>query len=69
MSKPFPYQDSHYVTWKYDVTSISTWTGKEKVYSNIFSGLFGLTRNGRCYTPKELEKKEKRDWQKHSWVS
>ena len=38
---------------------ISTRTKKEEVYSNIFSSLSGLTRSGRCYTPKELEKRRK----------
>ena len=56
MSKPFPYQDSHHVPWKYDVILISTRTGKEEVCSNISSGLAILTRNGRCYTLEELEK-------------
>ena len=56
MSKPFPYQDSHHVPWKYDVTLISTQTRKEKVCSNISLGLAGLTRNGQCYTLEELEK-------------
>jgi len=59
MSKPFPYQDSHRVPWKYDVTLISTQTRKEGVCSNISSGLDELTRSDRCFTPKELEKKRK----------
>jgi len=57
MLKPFFYKESHRVLWKYDVTLISTQTGKEEVCSNVSSGLAGLTRNGRCYTPKELEKR------------
>ena len=60
MPKPFPYEDSHHVPWKYDVSLISTRTGKEEVCSNISSGLSGLTRNGRCYTFEELEKKRKK---------
>ena len=45
MLKPFLYQDSHRVPWKYDITLISTRTRKEEVYFNISSGLVGLTRN------------------------
>jgi len=56
MLKSFPYEDSHCVPWKYDVSLISTRTEKEEVCSNISSGLSGLTRSGYCYTPKELEK-------------
>jgi len=59
MPKPFPYEDSHCVPWKYDVSLISTRIGKEEVYSNISSGLSGLTRSGHCYTPEELEKRRK----------
>ena len=59
MPKPFPYQDSHRVPWKYNVTLISTRTRKEDVCCNIFLGLAGLTRSGRCYTLKELEKRRK----------
>ncbi|KAK9996763.1 hypothetical protein SO802_021449 [Lithocarpus litseifolius] len=32
---------------------------KEEVCSNFSSGLSGLTRSGRCYTPGELEKRRK----------
>ena len=56
MPKPFPYKDSHHVPWKYDVILISTRTGMEEVCFNISSGLAGLTKSGRCYTPEELEK-------------
>ena len=59
MPKSFPYEDSHRVPWKYDVSSISTRTGKEEVCSNISSGLYGLTRSGRFCTPEELEKRRK----------
>ena len=59
MSKPFPYEDNHRVPWKYDVSLISTWTKKEEVCSNISSSISRLTRNGRCYTPEELEKRRK----------
>ena len=59
MPKPFPYKDSHRVPWKYDVTLISTRTGKEKVCSNVSSGLSRLTRSGRCHTLEELEKRRK----------
>ena len=38
---------------------ISIQTRKEEVYFNISSALSGLTRNGRCYTPEELEKRRK----------
>ena len=58
MPKPFPYKDSHHVSWKYDVTLISTQTGKEEVCFNVSLGS-ELTRSGWCYTPKELEKRRK----------
>ncbi|KAK9988704.1 hypothetical protein SO802_028943 [Lithocarpus litseifolius] len=60
MLKPFPCKDSDHVPWKYDVSLISTQTGKEEVCSNISSGLSRLTRNGRCYTLEELEKRRKK---------
>ena len=59
MPKPFPYEDSHHVLWKYAVPLISIRTGKEEVCSNISSSLSGLTKSGRCYTFEELEKKRK----------
>ena len=59
MPKSFPYEDSHRVPWKYDVSLISTWTRKEKVCSNISLGISGITRSGCCYTPDELEKRRK----------
>ena len=57
--KLFPYEHSHRVPWKYDVSLISTRTEKEEIYSNISSGLSRHTRSGRCYTPEELEKRRK----------
>ena len=57
--KLFPYEHSHRVPWKYDVSLISTQTKKEEIYSNISSGLSRHTRSGRCYTPEELEKRRK----------
>ena len=59
MSKPFPYEDSHRIPWKDDVSLISTRIGKEEVCFNITSSLSGLTRSGRCYTPEEIEKRRK----------
>ena len=59
MPKLFPYEDSHHVLWKYDVSLISTRTGKEEICSNISSALFRLTRSGRYYTLEELEKRSK----------
>lgn len=59
MLKPFLYQDSHHVSWKYDVTLTSTWTGKEEGCSNVSLGLVALNRIGRCYSPVELEKRRK----------
>ena len=59
MLKPFLYEDSHRVPWKYDVSLISTRTRKEKVCSNISSRLSGLSRSGCCYTLEELEKRRK----------
>ena len=57
--KPFPYKDSHHVLWNYDMALIFTRIGKEKVCSNISSGLVELTRSNRCYTFEELEKRRK----------
>ena len=45
--KPFPYQDSHHVPWKYKVSLISTQTRKEEICSNISLGLSELTRPNR----------------------
>ncbi|KAL0008549.1 hypothetical protein SO802_010051 [Lithocarpus litseifolius] len=59
MPKPFPYKDSYRVPWKYDMSLISTRIEKGEVCSSISSGLSGLTRNGHCYTPEELEKRRK----------
>ena len=60
MPKPFPYKDSHHVPWKYDVTLISTRTGKEEICFNISLDLVRLTRSGQCYTPEEIEKRRKK---------
>ena len=59
MSKPFPYEDSHRVPWKYDVSLITIQIGKEELCSNISLGLSRLTRSGRCYTLEELENRRK----------
>lgn len=59
MPKPFPYNDEQSVPWKYDIRMISTHTGKEEVCSNVSLDLAGLTRNGRCYTLEEFEKRRK----------
>ena len=59
MPKLFPYEDSHRVPWKYDVTLISTQIGKEEVCSYVSLGLSRLTRSGQCYTLEELEKRRK----------
>ena len=59
MPKLFPYEDSHRVPWKYDVTLISTQIGKEELCSSVSSGLSRLTRSGQCYTLEELEKRRK----------
>ena len=59
MPKLFPYEDSHCVPWKYDVSLISTRTRKDEACSNISSGLSRLTRSGHCYTLEELEKRRK----------
>jgi hypothetical protein len=61
--QPFPYQDSKRIPWNYGMKVISTREGKpkteEKVVGNLTSGLGGITRSGRCYTPEELEKRRK----------
>ena len=59
MPKPFLYEDSHRVPWKYNVSLIFNRIGKEEVCSNISSGLSGLIRSDRCYIPEELEKRRK----------
>ena len=59
MPKPLPYKDSHCVPWKYDVTLISTRTGKEKAFSKISLGLARLTKSDWYYTPEELRKRRK----------
>uniref|UniRef100_A0A2N9HUF4 G-patch domain-containing protein n=1 Tax=Fagus sylvatica TaxID=28930 RepID=A0A2N9HUF4_FAGSY len=61
--QPFPYQDDKRVPWNYGMKVISTREGKpkteEEVVGNLTSGLGGITRNGRCYTPEELKKRRK----------
>jgi hypothetical protein len=61
--QPFPYHDNKRVPWNYGMKVISTREGKpkmeEEVVGNLTSGLGGITRSGRCYTPEELEKRRK----------
>uniref|UniRef100_A0A2N9EJT0 G-patch domain-containing protein n=1 Tax=Fagus sylvatica TaxID=28930 RepID=A0A2N9EJT0_FAGSY len=61
--QPFPYQDSKRIPWNYGMKVISTREGKpkteEEAVGNLTSGLGGITRSGRCYTPEELEKRRK----------
>ena len=61
--QPFPYQYNKRVPWNYGMKVISTWEGKpktkEEVAGNLASGLGGITRSGRCYTPEELERRRK----------
>uniref|UniRef100_A0A2N9HG88 G-patch domain-containing protein n=1 Tax=Fagus sylvatica TaxID=28930 RepID=A0A2N9HG88_FAGSY len=61
--RPFPYQDSKKIPWNYGMKVISTRESqpktKEEVVGNLTSGLGGITRSGRCYTPEELEKRRK----------
>jgi hypothetical protein len=61
--QPFPYQDSKRIPWNYGMKVISIREGKpeteEEVVGNLTSGLSGITRSGRCYTPEELEKRRK----------
>jgi hypothetical protein len=61
--QPFPYHDNKRVPWNYGMKVISTWESKpkmeEEVVGNLTSGLGGITRSGRCYTPEELEKRRK----------
>uniref|UniRef100_A0A2N9I3I8 Uncharacterized protein n=1 Tax=Fagus sylvatica TaxID=28930 RepID=A0A2N9I3I8_FAGSY len=49
--------------WNYGMKVISTRESKpktkEEVVGNLTSGLGGITRSGRCYTPEELEKRRK----------
>uniref|UniRef100_A0A2N9FEI0 RNA-directed DNA polymerase n=1 Tax=Fagus sylvatica TaxID=28930 RepID=A0A2N9FEI0_FAGSY len=62
--QPFPYQDSKRIPWNYGMKVISTRESKpktkEEVVGNLTSGLGGITRSGRCYTPEELEKRKER---------
>jgi hypothetical protein len=61
--QPFPYHGNKRVPWNYGMRVISTREGKpkmeEEVVGNLTSGLGGITRSGRCYTPEELEKRRK----------
>jgi hypothetical protein len=61
--QPFPYQDSKRIPWNYGMKVISIREGKpkteEEAVGNLTSGLGGITRSGRCYTPEELEKRRK----------
>uniref|UniRef100_A0A2N9GA71 Integrase catalytic domain-containing protein n=1 Tax=Fagus sylvatica TaxID=28930 RepID=A0A2N9GA71_FAGSY len=61
--QPFPYHDNKRVPWNYGMKIISTREDKpkieEEVVGNLTSGLGGITRSGRCYTPEELEKRRK----------
>ena len=61
--QPFPYHDNKRVPWNYGMKVISIREGepktKEEVVRNLTSGLGGITRSGRCYTPEELEKRRK----------
>ena len=61
--QPFPYHDNKRVPWNYGMKVISTREGKpkmeEEVVGNLTSGLGGIIRSGRCYTPEELEKRRK----------
>uniref|UniRef100_A0A2N9FLT5 Uncharacterized protein n=1 Tax=Fagus sylvatica TaxID=28930 RepID=A0A2N9FLT5_FAGSY len=51
------------IPWNYGMKVISTRESKpktkEEVVGNLTSGLGGITRSGRCYTPEELEKRRK----------
>uniref|UniRef100_A0A2N9HMH2 RNA-directed DNA polymerase n=1 Tax=Fagus sylvatica TaxID=28930 RepID=A0A2N9HMH2_FAGSY len=41
------------------VPSVASLKVEEEVVGNLTSGLGGITRSGRCYTPEELEKRRK----------
>uniref|UniRef100_A0A2N9G9M9 Uncharacterized protein n=1 Tax=Fagus sylvatica TaxID=28930 RepID=A0A2N9G9M9_FAGSY len=62
--QPFPYQDSKKIPWNYGMKVISTRESqpktKEEVVGNLTSGLGGITRSGRCYTPGRAREKEER---------
>uniref|UniRef100_A0A2N9EXH5 Uncharacterized protein n=1 Tax=Fagus sylvatica TaxID=28930 RepID=A0A2N9EXH5_FAGSY len=51
--------------WNYGMKVISTRESKpktkEEVVGNLTSGLGGITRSGRCYTPEELEKRRRKE--------
>uniref|UniRef100_A0A2N9IU39 G-patch domain-containing protein n=1 Tax=Fagus sylvatica TaxID=28930 RepID=A0A2N9IU39_FAGSY len=59
--QPFPYHDNKRVPWNYGMKVISTREGKpkmeEEVVGNLTSGLGGITRSGRCYTPGGVREK------------
>uniref|UniRef100_A0A2N9IZD2 G-patch domain-containing protein n=1 Tax=Fagus sylvatica TaxID=28930 RepID=A0A2N9IZD2_FAGSY len=63
--QPFPYQDDKRVPWNYGMKVISTREGKpkteEEVVGNLTSGLGGITRSGRCYTPGGVREKKERN--------
>lgn len=58
MPKLFPYNDQS-VPWKFDIRMISTHIGKKEFCSNVSLDLAALTRNARCYTFEEFEKRRK----------
>ncbi|XP_022751308.1 uncharacterized protein LOC111300005, partial [Durio zibethinus] len=53
VSGPFPYQNDKAVPWKYDYDVVVN-----PDTANI-TGVGGITRSGRCYTPEALEKARK----------
>jgi len=64
---PFTYNDTHAVPWSYD-TKVETIGSSSKCYSNCLqeneevvnhvTGVGGIARSGRHYSPKEGEKRK-----------
>jgi hypothetical protein len=63
LPQPFQYKDNKKVPWNYRMQVIATRENKPKIeereVGNLTSGLGGITRSGKCYTPDELEKRRK----------
>lgn len=51
--KPFPYQKDSAVPWKYEYKVLTNSEQKQESSANI-TGVGGMTRSGRCYTPEML---------------
>lgn len=58
--QPLPYQHDNQVLWNYGVKVISSWGEvEEALISNLSTGLGGLTKSGRCFLSKEVDRRRK----------